>query len=253
VTFHKVELVEVTGFGEFTRPNDEAAKKAAELRSTVWRPLFDGKNLDGWSLKGAEGVDASVCFTITERDGQPVLCIRDKANGAILGNLHPSFRNYQLHIEYQCGAGDPREFGLQLTFHNQGSRAGNSFELRADGKSGYLRTWGNRVVRVGQLQEGALVPAPGEPMSGLVAPLRKAEEKPPGEWNTVDLICLDSTSLFVQNGKVLTVIAEFRGSSDDKGAVVTSGAIGFHAVRGEFVIRSIQIRPITAIPPEFLK
>jgi hypothetical protein len=251
-TFHKVEVVEISGFGEYTRPKDEAAKKAAEARSAVWRPLFNGRNFDGWLLNGWGGVKAAEVFTITEREGQTVLCIRDGANTAMLTTGPTSYRNYQLHIEYQWGAAS-RDAQHQVLYHHQGAQATNSFEIQAAGASGAVRTSGNRAVQVGQFKDGAVVPVPGPIKSGVVYPLVKGVEKPLGEWNTLDLICVDGTALHLLNGKVVNVITDFRGSQEDKDAAVTSGIIGFHARKGELFLRRIDIRPITAIPPEFLK
>ena len=78
-----------------------------------------------------------------------------------------------------------------------------------------------------------MVPLPGELTEGPIFPSRPAVEKPPGEWNRLELICVDGKALHVVNGKVLTVITEFRGTLQDKDVPVTRGGFGFGVPKGK--------------------
>jgi hypothetical protein len=76
-------------------------------------------------------------------------------------------------------------------------------------------------------------------------------EKPTGEWNTVELIALGEDAIHIVNGKV---VMRLRGPIRIDGAVpmpVTSGPIILQSEGAEVFYRDIAIRPITAIPPEF--
>jgi hypothetical protein len=162
-------------------------------------------------------------------------------------------------VEYQWGdvGGKSTTQGLDYHHHSNGSSRwrlqGCSFDLSTGDTCGRARTWIQRRLRGGQLRDGVIVPAPGEGTKNYVNPQLKGAEKPVGQWNTLDLICLDNTALHVLNGKVVAVVADIRIGPDAQDAPVTSGAIGFHAGKGELFIRRIEIRPIGAIPAEFLK
>lgn len=76
-------------------------------------------------------------------------------------------------------------------------------------------------------------------------------EKPSGEWNTVELITLGDDSIHVVNGKV---VMRLHGPLRLDGAVpapVTSGAIILQSEGAEIYYRDIEIRPITAVPAEY--
>lgn len=76
-------------------------------------------------------------------------------------------------------------------------------------------------------------------------------EKPNGEWNTVELIAFGEDSIHIVNGKV---VMRLHGPLRIDTAVptsVTSGPIILQSEGAEIFYRDIQVRPITAIPPEF--
>jgi len=76
-------------------------------------------------------------------------------------------------------------------------------------------------------------------------------EKPKGEWNTVELIAFGEDSIHIVNGQV---VMRLHGPLRIDTAVptpVTSGAIILQSEGAEIYYRDIQVRPITAIPAEF--
>ncbi len=76
-------------------------------------------------------------------------------------------------------------------------------------------------------------------------------EKPSGEWNTVELITVGDDSIHIVNGKV---VMRLHGPLRIDGAVpapVTSGAIILQSEGAEIYYRDIEIRPITVIPAEY--
>ena len=76
-------------------------------------------------------------------------------------------------------------------------------------------------------------------------------EKPKGEWNTVELIAFGEDSIHIVNGQV---VMRLHGPLRIDTAVptpVTSGAIILQSEGAEIYYRDIEVRPITAIPPEF--
>jgi hypothetical protein len=76
-------------------------------------------------------------------------------------------------------------------------------------------------------------------------------EKPTGEWNTVELIAFRDDSIHIVNGKV---VMRLHGPVRIDAALptpVTSGPIILQSEGAEVFYRDIQIRPITAVPAEF--
>ena len=76
-------------------------------------------------------------------------------------------------------------------------------------------------------------------------------EKPTGEWNTVELIAFHDDSIHIVNGKVVMRLHGPVRIDADLPTPVTSGSIILQSEGAEVFYRDIQIRPITAIPPEF--
>ena len=76
-------------------------------------------------------------------------------------------------------------------------------------------------------------------------------EKPTGEWNTVELVCFRDDCIHIVNG---TVVMRLHGAvriDGDLPTPVTSGQIILQSEGAEVFYRDIEIRSITAIPPEF--
>ncbi len=76
-------------------------------------------------------------------------------------------------------------------------------------------------------------------------------EKPTGEWNTVELVVFHDDSIHIVNGKVVMRLHGPLRIDADVPTPVTSGPIILQSEGAEVFYRDIQIRPITAIPPEF--
>jgi hypothetical protein len=76
-------------------------------------------------------------------------------------------------------------------------------------------------------------------------------EKPTGEWNTVELIAFHEDSIHIVNGKVVMRLHGPVRIDADLPTPVTSGPIILQSEGAEVFYRDIQIRPITAIPAEF--
>src|SRR5690606_9425219 len=76
-------------------------------------------------------------------------------------------------------------------------------------------------------------------------------EKPTGEWNTVELICLGEEAIHIVNGQVVMRLRGPRRIDGPSPAPVTSGPLILQSEGAELFYRDIEIRPITAIPAEY--
>jgi hypothetical protein len=76
-------------------------------------------------------------------------------------------------------------------------------------------------------------------------------EKPTGEWNTVELIAFRDDAIHIVNGKVVMRLHGPVRIDQPELAPVTSGPIILQSEGAELFYRDIEFRPITSIPAEF--
>jgi hypothetical protein len=75
-------------------------------------------------------------------------------------------------------------------------------------------------------------------------------EKPRGQWNKLDLICVGQTGIHVVNGTVNLVLTNLRKTIDGKDEPVARGRIQLQSEGAEVFYRNIRLRPIKEIPVE---
>jgi hypothetical protein len=265
-----------------------------------WTPLWNGKNLDGWTTwmrppeptsavpglaRDAQGRytepigsgrDPLKVFTVVDNvDGRPAIRI----SGEVFGELRTkaTFRNYRLRLQFKWGekkwpprdgAATPRDSGLLYHVHNPPGVGG--------------RTWARSIEL--QIQEhdvgdlyavGSAIAVRAKPRAGTQPVLydydpsgewtffsqsqgasgrcikQPDNEKPTGEWNTVELIAFGEDAIHVVNGKVVMRLHGPLRIDSEVPASVRSGPIILQSEGAEVFYRDIEWRPITAIPSEF--
>ena len=239
-----------------------------------WRPLWNGRNLDGWTTwmrqpePGSElpgltrdadgkyvdpigsGRDPLKVFTVVaDTDGRPAIRI----SGEVFGELRTkaSFKDYHLRLQFKWGAkrwpprdqpGVPRDSGLLYHVHAEPGAEG--------------RTWARSIEL--QIQEhdvgdlyavGSAIAVRAKRRAGTQPALYDYD--PAGEWNTVELICLRDESIHIVNGKVVMRLHSPTRINGDTPTIVTSVPIILQSEGAEIFYRDIEIRPINAVPPEF--
>jgi len=78
-------------------------------------------------------------------------------------------------------------------------------------------------------------------------------EKPSGEWNTLDLYCVGSTSVHVVNGVVTMVLHNSRQLEGTTEIPLTKGRIQIESEGAEVFYRNIQVRTIDQFPEGLLE
>jgi hypothetical protein len=222
------------------------------------------------------GHDPLKVFTVVaDVDGRPAIRI----SGEVFGELRTkgAFKDYHLRLRFKWGdkkwpprekPETPRDSGLLYHVHT------------APGAGG--RTWARSIEL--QIQEhdvgdlyavGSAIAVRAKPRAGTQptmydydpagewtffsqsqgAPGRCVKqpdnEKPTGVWNTVELVSFGDDAIHIVNG---TVVMRLHGAVRIDGDVptpVTSGQIILQSEGAEVFYRDIEIRPITAVPPEF--
>ncbi len=224
---------------------------------------------------GSDRDPLKVFTVVNDVDGKPAIRI----SGEVFGELRSkaSFKDYHLKLQFKWGEKKwaprdkpetPRDSGLLYHVHS------------APGAEG--RTWARSVEL--QIQEhdvgdlyavGSAIAVRAKARAGTKPTLydydpvgewtyfsqsqgsmgrcikQPDNEKPTGEWNTVELIAFGNDAIHIVNGKVVMRLHGPVRINAELPTPVTSGPIIFQSEGAELFYRDIQVRPITAIPAEF--
>ncbi len=223
------------------------------------------------------GRDPLKVFTVvSDVDGRPAIRI----SGEVFGELRTrvAFENYHLKLQFKWGVKKwpprdrpetPRDSGLLYHVHAEPGAEG--------------RTWARSIEL--QIQEhdvgdlyavGSAIAVRAKPRASTQPALydydpagewtffsqsqgasgrcikQPDNERPTGEWNTVELIAFGQDAIHIVNGKV---VMRLHGPLRIDGSVpapVSAGPIILQSEGAEVFYRDIEIRPITAIPMEWM-
>jgi hypothetical protein len=221
------------------------------------------------------GRDPLHVFTITTVDGRRAIRI----SGEVFGELRTtrSFENYHLRLQFKWGErqwpprdkpGTPRDSGLLYHIHAapgaEGRTWARSIELQIQEHDvGDLYAVGSAIAVRAKARAGTqpllydydptgewtfFSQSQGAPGRCIKQP---DNEKPTGEWNTVELIAFGADAIHIVNGKVVMRLHGATRIDTTLPTPVTSGPILLQSEGAEVFYRDIEVRPITAIPAEF--
>ncbi len=263
-----------------------AIAKADETESSQWTNLLD-RELSQWEVfmgvphtsvdvdwpskseSGTDGIpmglnnDPLNVFSVKEIDGENVLCI----SGQIYGGLTSlqEFENYQLSLEFKWGdrkwaprENQKRDSGLLIhcvgkhgAFWNVWMR---SLECQIqEGDCGdFIALAGSGCnIRVRRLVDSDRPQFdPTQPLyhgTGYVSH-GPSDEKPHGQWNTVELFALGQTTVFVVNGKPNMVLERSVQETADGWKPLSKGKLQIQSEAAEIYYRNIKIRPLKSFP-----
>lgn len=214
-------------------------------------------------------------FTVTEVDGKPAIRISGEVFGELRSNQ--SFGNYRMRLQFKWGSlkwpprnkpETPRDSGLLYHVHAgpgaEGRVWARSIELQIQEHDvGDLYAIGSEIsVRSTARTIGkdmifdydphgewhVFSQVPGKEGRCVKSP---DHEKPTGEWNTVELICLGEDSIHIVNGMVVMRLHAPRRIDGPRPVAVTSGPVILQSEGAEVFYRDIKYQPVVVIPPEF--
>lgn len=219
-------------------------------------------------------------FTVAPAvDGRPAIRI----SGQVFGELRTtaSFTNYHLKFQFKWGEKKwaprdkpetQRDSGLLYHVHAapgaEGRTWARSTELQIQERDvGDLYSIGSFVYVRSTLRKGTgtstvkpvydydpagpwnvFAQVPGNDGRCVKQP---DAEKPSGEWNTIELVCLGEDSIHIVNGVVVMRLHRTVRIDTPTPQTVTSGPIILQSEGAEIFYRDIAWRPITAIPAEY--
>ena len=218
-------------------------------------------------------------FSVVQNDGKPAIRISGEAFGEL--RSRDSFENYHLRLQFKWGEKKwpprdrpetPRDSGLLYHVHAapgvEGRTWARSIELQIQehdvgdlysvGAVIFVRSklrpgTGNATVRpVYEYDPNGIwnvfAQVPG--MDGRCVK-QPDNEKPTGEWNTVELVCLGEESIHIVNGKVVMRLHHPTRIDTPIPQKITSGPIILQSEGAEVFYRDVAMRPITVVPPEY--
>jgi len=274
----------VLAWDAVSQADDGASHRA---KDGAWLSLFNGKDLTGWetSLGVPSGEkepigrnrDPKRVFQVVQMDGESAIRI----SGEILGGLASleEYGDYHLELEFKWGekrfpprADLPRDSGLLyhgVNGYNPGSGWLESLEfgILEGGETGdFWSVPGSHGMRVLVDVEGEDIPPAkrrypeesikhrpdGKKYVGTAAGILNSDdnEKPRGQWNKLDLYCLEQTSVHVVNGTVNLVLTKARRRTDGREEPLTRGRIQLQSEGAEVYFRRLRLRPIREFPAE---
>jgi hypothetical protein len=235
------------------------------------------RDADGRYLEPiGSGRDPLNVFTVArDVDGRPAIRI----SGEVFGELRTTraFKDYHLKLQFKwgekkwpprAGADTRRDSGLLYHVHSapgaEGRTWARSIELQIQEHDvGDLYAVGSAIAVRARARPDTkpslydydpagewtfFSQSQGSPGRCIKQP---DNEKPTGEWNTVELIALGEDAIHIVNGKVVMRLHGPTRIDRELPLSVTSGPLILQSEGAEVFYRDIQIRPIAAIPSEF--
>jgi hypothetical protein len=243
-----------------------------------WKALYNGQDLQEWDMflgsslgadfdSLAQAATNEKVFSIVEMEGEKVIRISGEINGSLA--TRESFENYHLRLVFKWGETVYSRRNSGLLYHSFGD-FGVSFgtwmpnielQLMHD-NLGDTYLMANTACETPAVKNeeknqffytpGAEWVAFGEHANGRSIKKSHDMEKPLGQWNVVDLYCFGTTAVHVVNGE--TVMVNNNTGVYENGVVnpLTAGKIQIQSEGAELFVKSIEVKPIKAIPASVL-
>jgi len=215
--------------------------------------------------------DPNAVFTVVRVDGAPAIRISGEIFGAL--TTREEYENYHLRFDFKWGdrKWPPREQAVRdsgCCYHSVGSHGASygfwmqslEFQVQEQDCGDFYSLAGvivdsEVVLKDTTNAKSDLIFKKGATkITGITRRIIKDpfNEKPTGQWNTLELYCLAQTSVHVVNGATNMILTGLRRSVDGREVALTKGKIQFQSEGAEVFYRNIAIRPITEIPASVL-
>jgi hypothetical protein len=239
---------------------------------------WDGKSDDGVAGKPLGlGRNERGIFTVILEEGKPVLRVSGEIYAAL--TTEEEFENYHLKLEFRWGERKwaprlDRNRDSGILYHCVGKHGAfwNVFmrslecQIQEEDCGSFYQVGGMlAMVPVDSVQrlnyQRKLKPvfksdgelrefAPGK--NGIV--LHSAsEEKPNGEWNTIEVMAVGDQAVHIVNGKVVMGLQQVRQETGDGVIPLKRGRIQIQSEGAELFYRQILIRAISEIPEQIAR
>lgn len=255
-----------------------AGTSCQQQKQETWQQLFNGQNLENWDMflgsslgadwdSLAQAATNEKVFTLVEENGEKIIRISGEINGSLA--TRESYENYHLQLVFKWGEIVYSRRNSGLLYHSFGP-FGAAFgtwmtniecQLMHD-NLGDTYLMNNTTCETAAVQNaensqfffspGAELIQFGDHASGRMIRKSSDAEKPLGEWNTVDLYCVNRTAVHVVNGVTVMVNQNTGTYMDGIIHSLSAGKIQIQSEGGELFVKKVAIRPITEIPAEIM-
>lgn len=268
-----------------------AVTAAADDSAPAWRDLLDTRlsNFDVWLsyrgdqimsvLKGTAPKDLKPVglnppgqnvFTVRVEQGEPVLRVSGEYYGCLV--TRESFSNYHFRVQFKWGEKkwEPRLTELKdsgILYHSRGDfgvdywkswALSHEFQVIEHGLGEYWTQATSAIdLRANPKKPNEEAPRwdPRAPWMEFVSPnnhaLAGSDEDKPGEWNQLDLVCIQDRCLHIVNGKVVMALKNARYRDGDRWIPMNDGKLQFQSEAAEVFYRRFQVRALPAMPAEY--
>lgn len=235
-------------------------------------PNSDGKNAKPLGLNN----DPKKVFTFKKEKEENVLHISGEVYGALTSKQE--YENYHLKLQFKWGEAvwEPRLLRKRdsgILYHCQGSNtafwnvwmASQEFQVQESDVGDYYGLVNVLIdipseKKAGEKEFNYTKNGNLNPFSTLkrIPPNHCNKgldnEKPHGEWNTLELICFEGTSLHIVNGKVVMALYNSKHKNPNNQIVpLTKGRIQIQSEAAEVYYKNVQIKSINKLPKKFIK
>ncbi|MDP0490641.1 MAG: DUF1080 domain-containing protein [Verrucomicrobiota bacterium JB023] len=237
-----------------------------------FRPLFDGKTLEGWTSAKSTGPGDWGPFSVNEEEQAIHVYAGAEANSkqdSDCLNTDDTFSHYILKLEYKWlddrfapRTNWDRDAGLLFHVHGDLTKVwplslemqiGESPGDKPGGKEPTEKRFhtGDLFVLGGDLRadvrrDGKFYDPQGELKTGRHCQTKLGVEKPKGEWNEMEIRVHGSEkATFILNGEVVLELSNFTQKNEDGETVpLSKGHIGLQAEWAELLYRNIRIKEL---------
>ncbi len=214
--------------------------------------------------------DPDAVFSVVSIGGKPAIRISGQHFGAV--TTKDEFENYHLQLQFKWGekrwvprTNSKRDSGI--LYHSVGEQAkgwffwmvSEEFQIQEGDSGDYWGVGGSMVdAPATENSEGEYIYNPNGTILVFGGTRDKAderasgrliksndEEKPTGEWNTVDLYCYGNKSIYYVNNIETVRLYNLRKPD---GSPLTKGKIQLQSEGAEIYYRNIKVEPISQLP-----
>lgn len=243
--------------------------------------LFNGRDLSGWDTYIAPASDSTPppglnhdpngVFKVIEVDGDPAIRVSGEQYGGL--STQQEYHNYHLKLEFKWGvakipsfANRKRDSGVlyhAVGPHGVDARAwmrSQEFQVQEGDCGDYWGVAGATfdIPAVKNSQDQWVYDQRGTRMTfrDSTAVGRRCikgvdAEKPYGEWNTLEIICLADSSVHILNGRVVMRLYHSSQVVDGELRPLANGKIQLQSEGCEVYFRNITLTPIESVPAAF--
>lgn len=213
-------------------------------------------------------------FSVKIIDQEPVLCITGEIYAGL--STKAAYENYHLSFEFKWGTQkyeprlkDKRDSGILYhgqephgQFWNVWLKAPEMQVQETDCGDFHPLAGVSMDIRAKKITENNnsswIYDPQGELKtfkSGKGGSCRRSDnyEKPHGEWNHLELICIKDKAYHIVNGKVVMALENSKQYHSEKATPLTKGKIQIQSEAAEVYYKNIKIRPIDKLPNNFAR